>query len=407
MSDPIVMVSSFPPRLCGIATFCEEAREFIARSNPNREVLVVSHTDGSGDGVIPVMEIAHRDWWKTTARRINELKPYVVHLQHEYGLYEHLDERGQGDNNQGFLHLIEAIDAPTVVEPHTVHGRLRDAEAEFLHKLFERATIVLLKCHYQKWRLDWTFPGRGWATPRNVMVVPHGARPDRRWSIEEVPGLRAELGLTGVPGFSEHVVGMIGWIQSNKRWDILLSIWEEVRGEILRRTGVEWSLLAAGAMRDPNHKRDYDAWLGQTRILEGKGIAHYYEFVPRGDLYYKMMAVCDFVVLPSVDETQSGTLARIIALNKPFITTAPMEGLTTQTLESGGGLLFTNQRMLRDRVIELACDEKLRIRLGESLKRYLDEVVSWEVIARQYVEAYELARRAVETGEPVVLPMEF
>ncbi len=29
MSDPIVMISSYPPRLCGIGTFCEEAREFI------------------------------------------------------------------------------------------------------------------------------------------------------------------------------------------------------------------------------------------------------------------------------------------------------------------------------------------------------------------------------------------
>ncbi len=59
------------------------------------------------------------------------------------------------------------------------------------------------------------------------------------------------------------------------------------------------------------------------------------------------MAVCDFIVLPSTDETQSGTLARIIALNKPFVTTAPMEGLTTQTLESEGGLLFTTKEMLR------------------------------------------------------------
>jgi len=62
-----------------------------------------------------------------------------------------------------------------------------------------------------------------------------------------------------------------------------------------------------------------------------------------------MMGVYDFIVLPSTDETQSGTLARIIALNKPYITTAPMEGLTAQTLESGGGLLlFTTKDMLKE-----------------------------------------------------------
>jgi hypothetical protein len=53
-----------------------------------------------------------------------------------------------------------------------------------------------------------------------------------------------------------------------------------------------------------------------------------------------MLAICDFIVLPSTDETQSGTLARIIALNKSYITTAPMEGLTDQTLESEGGFFY-------------------------------------------------------------------
>jgi glycosyltransferase involved in cell wall biosynthesis len=142
-------------------------------------------------------------------------------------------------------------------------------------------------------------------------------------------------------------------------------------------------------------------------MLAGKGLAHYHEFIPRGDDYYKMMAICDFIVLPSTDETQSGTLARIIALNKPYITTAPMEGLTAQTLESEGGLLFTTKKMLRQKVIKLATDENLRLKLGENLKNYLENEVCWEVVAQQYNKAYQLARRAVRTGQPVVLEMEF
>ena len=133
----------------------------------------------------------------------------------------------------------------------------------------------------------------------------------------------------------------------------------------------------------------------------------YFEFVPRGQLYYKAMAVCDFIVLPSLDETQSGTLARIIALNKPYISTAPMEGLTSQTVESEGGLLFTHKEGLREKVIRLATDEALRMRLGENLKKYLDETVSWEVVAKQYFEAYQLANRKVREGKPVYIRPEF
>jgi 1,2-diacylglycerol 3-alpha-glucosyltransferase len=392
---PIVMVSSYPPRLCGIATFCEEAREFIQKANPDREVLVISHTDGQGEGVFPVIDMSRRDWWRPVAKMIEKLDPYVVHIEHEYGLYEYYDPRGVGDGN-----------IPNIVELHTVHGRLRDAEADFIYKLTQRTHLALFKCHYQKWRLDWTFHGKGWPTPRNIMVVPHGARSDKRWGVHEIPALRKEFGLDEI-GLADHVVGMVGWIQSNKRWDILLSMWEDIHYEIKSITGQEWDLIAAGAMRDPNHRQDYENWKSDVQVLAGKGMAHYHEFIPRGDDYYKIMAICDFIVLPSTDETQSGTLARIIALNKPYITTAPMEGLTAQTLESEGGLLFTTKEMLRRKVIKLATDEGLRLQLGENLKHYLEQVVCWEVVARQYNEAYKLARKAARTGQPVVLDLEF
>jgi glycosyltransferase involved in cell wall biosynthesis len=371
-------------------------------------VLVISHTDGRGDGVFPVIDLSHTGWWRPVAEKVRELRPHAVHVQHEYGLYEFIDDRGRGDGNAGFLSLLDALsDWPIVVEPHTVHGRMRDPEADFVYELCKRAHVVLFKCHYQKWRLDWTFPGRGWTTPRNILVVPHGARPDKHWGPAEVPAIRQELGLDRVPHLSSHLVGLIGWIQSNKRWDILTSMWEEIALELRERTGEEWDLLAAGTMRDPAHREDYERWKSEVEVLEQKGLAHYYEFVPRGEIYYKTMAVCDFIVLPSTDETQSGTLARIVALNKPFLTTAPMEGLTAQTLESEGGFLFTTKEMLRRKVIQLASDESLRHELGNNLRRYLDTVVSWDVVTGQYDQAYALAREAVQSGIPVELPTEF
>ena len=199
----------------------------------------------------------------------------------------------------------------------------------------------------------------------------------------------------------------MGWVQSNKRWDILTSVWEEVSSKIEEKTGESWDLLAAGAMRDPNHLDDYNKYRKEIELLEQKGRAHYYEFIPRGEIYYKVMAVCDFIVLPSVDETQSGTLARIISLKKPFITTAPMEGLTAQTLESEGGLLFTSKQMLKDKVIKLACNKNLRLEFSNNLNNYLNNVVSWEVIAKQYKYAYKLARLKKISSVEINLPPDF
>jgi len=406
--NPIVLISSYYPRLCGIATFCEEAREFIQKANPEREVLVISHTDGSGKGVYPIIDTSNRFWWRPVAEKIKKLEPYIIHIEHEYGLYEHIDDRGIGDRNQGFIELLGSInESPIVVEPHTVHGRLKNFEENFIYQLCEESDIVLFKSQYQKWRLNWTFTQMKWQMPKNIMVIPHGARVDKNWNESEIQKLKEELGLNNIKHLSSNLVGLVGWIQSNKRWDILTSMWEEIIKEIKDRTGEDWDLLAAGTMRDPAHLEDYNNYKKSLKILENKGIAHYYEFIPRGDIYYKIMAVCNFIVLPTVDETQSGTLARIISLNKPYITTAPLEGLTAQTLESEGGLLFTDKTMLKEKVIRLACDKNLRKNLSNNLKKYLNEVVSWEIIAKKYKKAYTLARLQKIKGKKIDLPPDF
>ncbi len=403
---PIVMISSWPPRLCGIATFAEEALEFIRKADPTRPVYVISHTDGEGEFVKPVIDMSREDWYVPVVETIKELDPEVIHIEHEYGLYNYVNDKGEGDGNRGFLKMLDLLgDFPTVVEPHTIHGRMKDPEERFVKEVAEKCSVLLFKCHYQKWRLRWSFDGRGWEVPENIMIIPHGARPDFRWGIDEVDDLKRELGLGEFVG--KHIIGLVGWIQSNKRWDILTSMWEDIYHEIREETGEEWFLFAAGSMRDPNHKSDYEKYVSEIKLLESEGMAKYFEFVPRGEMYYKAMAVCDFIVLPSLDETQSGTLARIIALNKPYITTSPMEGLTAQTVESEGGLSFTHKEGLRKKVIRLATDEALRMRLGENLKKYLDETVSWEVVARQYLEAYQLASREVREGKPVYIRPEF
>lgn len=403
---PVVMVSSWPPRLCGIGTFAEEALEFIIKDQPERPTYVISHTDGAGENVFPLIDLSRPDWYRPVVDKIQELDPYAVHIQHEYGLYNYVNENGAGDNNAGFLKLLEDIsEFPIIVEPHTVHGRLREHEETFVRRLARLCDVLVFKCHYQKWRLEWTFSGYGWEVPRNIMIIPHGARPDRKYAIDEVQRLKSELGLDVLQ--DKHIVGLVGWIQRNKRWDILTEMWSELHDVIKAANGEEWVLLTAGEMRDPNDKGECEKYLASVRLLEQKGLAHFYQFIPRGDIYYKVMAICDFVVLPSLDETQSGTLARVIALNKPYITTAPLEGLTAQTIESGGGLLFTDRETLRQRVVRLATDEGLRWELGYRLYRYLVDVVQWPKIAGQYHTAYELANRHKYQNQPVTIPSEF
>ncbi len=385
--QPLVVVSSYPPRKCGIATFTEEALEFVQAHMPERPIQIVSHLDGRGPQVHPVLDQNDPAWPEKVSASIQHFNPYVVHLEHEYGLYQYIDPvTGINDNNERFIRLLVLLRAagiPTVVEAHTVHGRYTEAEARFLRQLVASCTTLILKCDYQRWRMEWNFQER----PENVIVIPHGARPDKLHLDPE--DCKRRLGLTEL--LDKPVLGLIGWIQTNKRWDLILDRWEDLRRTVLEQTGQEWMLLCAGNMRDPNDTAFFEMCRAKARALEQRGMARYLQFDPRGDLYYETMACFDAIALPSLDETQSGTLARIFALGKPYITTAPQEGLTSQTVESEAGLLFSNDATLQRGLLRLMTNASLRAELGNNARKYLQEVVSWDVVAEQYLDTYALA----------------
>ena len=292
-----------------------------------------------------------------------------------------------------------------MVEAHHVHGRLTGQEEEFLNRVARLCTILLLKCDYQKWRLEWAFAQTGRPVPHNIAVVPPGARPDRHYSPRDVDSIKDELGLSDLRG--KRLMGLIGWMHGNKRWDIVTNIWAEVQETINMQTGEEWLLFAAGDAHQRLNIGDFGHLISEIISLEHRGLARFYQFEPHGEMYYKVMALCDFLVLPTLEETQSSTLSRIIALNKPYVTTAPLEGLTAQTVESEGGLLFTNRETLRRAILRLATQEELRWRLGEKLQSYLIHKVSWNVVAKQVLNAYSLARTSRDSGLPIRFPMEF
>ena len=70
---PLVGLSSYPPRKCGIATFTEEALEFISAHLTDRPIHIISHLDGRGPNVHPILDQNDPDWYRVVARRIAEL----------------------------------------------------------------------------------------------------------------------------------------------------------------------------------------------------------------------------------------------------------------------------------------------------------------------------------------------
>jgi len=94
----VCMVTPFPPRADGIATYSSELIN--AMESFGHTVYVISHTDENVGGheaqpnVFGIIDISKPDWERVIFRQIMDLKPDVVHIQHEYGLYANAGDYG-------------------------------------------------------------------------------------------------------------------------------------------------------------------------------------------------------------------------------------------------------------------------------------------------------------------------
>jgi len=87
----VCMVTAYPPRVGGIATYASELIHAIKRYG--HTVEIISHPDAEVGGhenqknVYGLMDIQRAGWERIVFKKIQELQPDVVHIQHEYGLY--------------------------------------------------------------------------------------------------------------------------------------------------------------------------------------------------------------------------------------------------------------------------------------------------------------------------------
>jgi glycosyltransferase involved in cell wall biosynthesis len=97
----------------------------------------------------------------------------------------------------------------------------------------------------------------------------------------------------------------------------------------------------------------------------------------------------DIFVLPSLNEGMSNAMLEALACGLPIITTKT--GGAEELMQEGVNGLLVKQRDAKDlaRALRvLAQDEPLRLRMG-SASRALAESMSWQNIAKQYVEMYK------------------
>lgn len=162
------IVSTYPPRACGIGTFAADLRATLL-GVPDMEgaalVAVVNEPSSpQRRGVLATIGQAVRGDYTRTARMLGRLDVDVVLLQHEYGIFG-------GRDGEYVLSFARELAQPLVVTLHTVLSEPTPHQAKVLTELCAEAELVVVMTDTALRLLV----DSGACEQSQVRVVPHGA----------------------------------------------------------------------------------------------------------------------------------------------------------------------------------------------------------------------------------------
>ncbi len=371
----IAWISSWAPRPCGIASYSAELVKVLRKKG--NQVHIVCHPDGGSPGekhVHPVMDTQEPGWDEAVYKTVKEIKPDVVHIQHEYGLYQTNRDHGVGLFRPLFRWKIDRK-FPVVVTYHSVYERLNTMMSRYMDVMQGLVDAGIVHEAYQWLNLP-VHLGR---VPHNVYVIPHGAKEKVRITRQKAKKkLRLE---------NKKVIGMIGWFHRAKGFHRVLERWDSI-AETMGENAV--LVLAGEARRGDQAQLEYKEKLlslvegcrfqNQIRIFLGS-------FSP--DEYERILASFDVMVMPYSNASQSGNLANSFSVGVPVVATA-MEGLKAELEESGAGLGVSagDDDELEQAIVTLLENDSLRERYSKRARKYVAQKISWSKTVDKHLKLY-------------------
>ena len=214
------------------------------------------------------------------------------------------------------------------------------------------------------------------ADTRRVSVVPNGVEPLRPVDVNEVQGIKNQLGIPP-QGF---VVLCVARLRVEKGIDVLIQAMEELGH---RATGgVHLVVVGSGP-----EKERLVGQVSATSSFVSHFVGHMSDLAP----WY---ATADVVCVPSRREAFGLVAIEAMAAAKPVV--ASRVGGLSETIEEGiNGLLVEarSARALADALDRLRVDKAERLRLGGEGRRRFEATYTLEAMADRWVEQY---RRLVD-----------
>lgn len=369
----MILLSSFPPRECGIATFSQDLSnaisEIYGQTLPVEIYALENDLENCGkrDYIRDTLHTPTLSEYRRVANAINERDDVgMICIQHEFGLFG-------GDYGENILSFMLAVNKPIITVFHTVlptpESKLKSVVTA-LCDLSEKVIVLtensrkILKNEYNLLK-------------EKIEVIPHGTH-SVLWKDEEK--LKTKYGFT-----KNIILSTFGLLSANKNIETVLYALPEI---VKKYPNVIYLIL--GKTHPEVFKNEGEKYRQKlTEIISSLNLALNVQFVNKYlelDEVLEYLNLSDLYLFSSKDPNQavSGTLAYAMSTGCPVIST-PFPHAKELINDSNGILLndFNDPKQFQDAIICLLENDEKRTEMGRNAFSKM-RATCWENVAIGY-----------------------
>ncbi|MFA9190677.1 glycosyltransferase [Flavobacterium sp. FZUC8N2.13] len=344
----ILLVATYPPRECGIATYTFDLKSALDHKFENSFDIKIcalqSKTDEYNYKTEDVSLVLNTDSsasYESIADTINSDKDLeLVMIQHEFGLFKNSEE--------SFLKFLKALTKPIIIAFHTVLPKPNGALEKTVKELAALAKKVTVMTKSSAELLKNTYG----IDPDKIKIISHGTHLVKHLDKSILKQKHHVLG--------RKVISTFGFLGPGKSIETTLNALPEIIKE-----HPDILFLIVGKTHPTLFHQEGNSYMDYLKkIVEDLEITDYVKFVnkfvPLPELL-EYLQLSDCYVFTSKDPNQavSGTFSYAVSCGCPIVSTPIPHA--TEVLQHGQGLLFDfgNSKQLAKIMNELLKDEDL------------------------------------------------
>jgi glycosyltransferase involved in cell wall biosynthesis len=352
--NEILMLTSYPPRECGIATYSRDLFNALAQTIGDSSVSVCALESSKEKRDYPeevkyILDTTEVHEYILLAERVNKDKNIkAVFIQHEFGLFG-------GRYGEMLLYFLYSLRKPVVITFHTVLPEPNQKLFSIVKSIIERANAVMVMTNDSA-----NILANEYNIPESLIhVIPHGTHPVKQ---QDKSKLKEKYSLTG-----KITLSTFGLISSNKSIETAL----EALPAIVEKFH-EVLYLIIGRTHPEVVKHEGEAYrLSLEKKITDLGLSNNVRFINRYvelPELLELLQLTDVYLFTSKDPKQavSGTFAYAMSCGCPVISTAIPHAKEMLTSDTGILVGFNDPKGFSDAVLKLLDNPELHCAMSKN-----------------------------------------